>query len=251
MQKNVNQVLVGLTSCGLAIATNFLPLAHSVSAETLARAQGRCKLTAGTYTVFNGHCVTKQKQQGSTTIFVIELDDGSEYRFRGPSKQALQVETSDGIHNAQFTESPDRGVFAWQEEGENKRLSVKLDTQHPPDVSHDDPAPSLGTALGALAGALIGGLVSGNKPSTLPRTASVNIGGEVPALADLVGARAGQAENALRQRGYVWQNATQQADSAYSNWIESKTGNCVAIRTTDGRYAAILYAPKADCDRPQ
>ncbi|MBE9227777.1 hypothetical protein IQ264_20335 [Phormidium sp. LEGE 05292] len=54
-----------------------------VSAEVVARTQGRCKLTDenSEYPRFNGHCVVKQKQQGATTIFVVELDDGTKYRF--------------------------------------------------------------------------------------------------------------------------------------------------------------------------
>jgi hypothetical protein len=78
---------------------------------------------------------------------------------------------------------------------------------------------------------------------------SVEYGETVPALSDLVGARAGQAENELRERGYEWQNASQSEDSSYSNWTELETGNCVTIRTTDGRYASIVYVPTADCDR--
>jgi hypothetical protein len=78
---------------------------------------------------------------------------------------------------------------------------------------------------------------------------SVEYGETVPALRDLVGARAGQAENELSERGYEWQNASQSEDSSYSNWTELETGNCVTIRTTDGRYASIVYVPTADCDR--
>ncbi len=78
---------------------------------------------------------------------------------------------------------------------------------------------------------------------------SAEVGQTVPALRDLVGARAAQAEIAVRNRGYVWRNGTQQADSSFSNWTESRTGNCVAIRTTNGLYAAIVYAPRVNCDR--
>lgn len=70
-----------------------------------------------------------------------------------------------------------------------------------------------------------------------------------PNYKDLVGAKAGQAENALRERGYEWRNASEQGDSVYSNWTEKGTGNCVAIRTSDGRYQSIIYTPSADCDR--
>jgi hypothetical protein len=270
MKINFNQKLTALGTVGLTIATWLLPFIPTASAETLARAQGRCKLTeeSSQYPRFDGYCVIKQKQQGSTIIFVVELDDGSQYRFFGPDRESLQVETHDEVHNVRFRDEPDRGVFSWEEDGARHRLSVKLDSQHSPNVSHDgNHGASVGEVVaGAAVGALIVGLISGsnhNRSSSrnnsnsrdtsnfrnTSNTAQVRVGESVSNLEDLVGARAGQAENTLRDRGYVWVKATQQADSAYSNWRETRTGNCVAIRTTDGRYAAIVYAPKADCDR--
>lgn len=270
MKINLNQKLTAVGTVGLTIATWLLPFTPTASAETLARAHGRCKLTeeSSQFPRFDGHCVVKQRLQGSTTIFVVELDDGSEYRFFGPGRDSLQVETHDGIHSVRFRDEPDRGVFTWEEDGARHRLSVRLDSQHSPNVSHDgNHGSSVGEVVaGAAVGALIVGLISGsnhNRSSSrnnsnsrdtsnfrnTSNTAQVRVGESVSDLEDLVGARAGQAENTLRDRGYVQVKATQQADSAYSNWRETRTGNCVAIRTTDGRYAAIVYAPKADCDR--
>lgn len=85
-------------------------------------------------------------------------------------------------------------------------------------------------------------------PST-PSTSSARPGETVPGLADLVGARAGQAENAVVQRGYELRRSTKQADSSFTYWFEKGTGNCVAIRTTDGRYGAIVYTADRDCNR--
>ena len=86
-------------------------------------------------------------------------------------------------------------------------------------------------------------------PPSTPSTPSARPGDTVPGLADLVGARAGQAENALEQRGYELRRSTQQADSSFTYWMEKGTGNCVAIRTTDGRYGAIVYTADRDCNR--
>ena len=66
-------------------------------------------------------------------------------------------------------------------------------------------------------------------------------------LSDLVGAKAGQAENQVTQRGYVWVKTEKSDDSSYGYWTESGTGKCVVIRTTEGRYESITYAPNADC----
>lgn len=85
--------------------------------------------------------------------------------------------------------------------------------------------------------------------SSSPSTSSVRQGDSVSALADLVGAKGGQAEDLLQQRGYEWRNTKKLADSSFSYWLEKNTGSCVAIRTTDGRYAAIVYTADKDCNR--
>jgi hypothetical protein len=164
-----NKRATSLGATALLVAVQSLLLASTAGAETVARAQGRCKLTSGDYKAFDGHCTVKQKQQGNTMSFVVELDNGSHYRFFGANKQALQVETHDGIHNVQFQEDPDKGVFTWAGENQPQRLSVKLDTQHPPNVSHDSTTDqALGTLIGAGVGALIGNLLSGGNASQLP-----------------------------------------------------------------------------------
>lgn len=84
---------------------------------------------------------------------------------------------------------------------------------------------------------------------TNPPNTTATPGEAVPGLADLVGARAGQAENAVVQRGYELRRSTQQADSSFTYWLERGTGNCVAIRTTEGRYGAIVYTADRDCNR--
>jgi len=70
----------------------------------------------------------------------------------------------------------------------------------------------------------------------------------VGALSDLVGAKGGQAENALNQRGYTWVRTDKSSGSVYSYWTEDSTGKCVTIHTEEGRYQSIVYAPKVDCE---
>ena len=69
----------------------------------------------------------------------------------------------------------------------------------------------------------------------------------VPSLEDLVGARASGGERVLQQRGYNWIRTEKSSDSAYSYWQESENGQCVVVRTANGRYASIVYAPAFDC----
>jgi hypothetical protein len=247
--------ITALMTMGLWVGTQGLLTSSMAVARTVARAHGRCKVTTrypdgANPTIFDGYCTSKQMQNGDRTVFVVELDNGNSYRFAGPSRDSLQIETSTGMHNVRYNQETDRGSFAWEDEGLRHRLGVKLDTEHPPTASHDTPSTSSGgnnslgkVLLGAAAGALLGALLGGNKNST----PAVRPGDEVPSLKDLVGARAGQAEGTLRQRGYESRKGSQMGDSAFTNWLEQKTGNCVLVRTTDGRYASILYTNKDDC----
>jgi hypothetical protein len=72
-------------------------------------------------------------------------------------------------------------------------------------------------------------------------------GDTAPDLADLVGAKAGQAEGQLESRGYAYKSGSTSGDSKYSNWYNRSTGRCVTIRTEQGRYQSIVHAPPSDC----
>lgn len=72
-------------------------------------------------------------------------------------------------------------------------------------------------------------------------------GSRVSALEDLVGARAGQAEGELTSRGYSFIRKEAAGSSAYAYYNEEQTGNCVTVRTQDGRFASIVYATQFDC----
>lgn len=261
MKRNLKQVLTLWGCMGLSLGINVLPLAQPASAEVLARMQGRCKYMNDTVRVFDGHCTVKHKQQGRNEIVAIELDNGSKYNFFGPNLDSLQVQSYDGMHNVRFTGELESGAFTWQEGGNRNRLSVRVDSQYPADVSFDNPQPiqtrkptsaeKVGAAVGIGAIILAGILGSKNPPKTPtpPTQATARVGDPVPNLADLVGARGGQAEKTLIERGYQFRGSNQQVDSSFTYWIETRTGNCVAIRTTDGRYGAIVYTADSDCNR--
>jgi hypothetical protein len=67
-----------------------------------------------------------------------------------------------------------------------------------------------------------------------------------PALRDMVGARAGQAEGEIQRRGYQSTDRSEVVgDGRLSYW---RRGNeCVAIMTQDGRYASINQAGRSEC----
>jgi hypothetical protein len=68
-------------------------------------------------------------------------------------------------------------------------------------------------------------------------------------LADLVGAKGGQAEGELQRRGYQYAKGTTSGGAKYSSYFNASTGRCVMIRTEDGRYQSIVQAPPSDCGR--
>ncbi len=70
-----------------------------------------------------------------------------------------------------------------------------------------------------------------------------------PALEDLIGVRASSGERMLEQRGYRWVRTEKTSDSAYSYWQEYENGQCVTVRTHNGRYASIVYSPAFDCQQ--
>lgn len=77
--------------------------------------------------------------------------------------------------------------------------------------------------------------------------ASYQAGAPAADLADLVGAKGGQAEGQLENRGYVYASGSTSGGAKYSNWYNRSTGRCVTIRTENGRYQSIVQAPPIDC----
>ncbi|WP_104899094.1 hypothetical protein [Nostoc sp. 'Peltigera membranacea cyanobiont' N6] len=87
---------------------------------------------------------------------------------------------------------------------------------------------------------------SGNRNRSAARR-QPEAGTTVSRLRDLVGARAGQAENTVKQRGYRWVKSD---DSGYGYWLEGRTNYCVTIRTDQGRYQSIVYTGSPeDCKK--
>ncbi|MEH2229831.1 MAG: hypothetical protein V7K71_09315 [Nostoc sp.] len=88
---------------------------------------------------------------------------------------------------------------------------------------------------------------SGNRNRGAAARRQPEAGTTVSRLRDLVGARAGQAENTVKERGYRWVKSD---DSGYSYWLEGRTNYCVTIRTDQGRYQSIVYTGgPGDCQK--
>lgn len=69
----------------------------------------------------------------------------------------------------------------------------------------------------------------------------------VKPLQDLIGARGSSGEEQLRSRGYTFVRGDKSGDAAYTYWRQPQTNRCLSVRTEDGRYAAIVFTPDADC----
>ncbi len=74
-------------------------------------------------------------------------------------------------------------------------------------------------------------------------TATTAVGGPPPDIADMVGAKGGQAEMGLGSRGY--QLARTQGLTAF--WWNASTGVCAQIVTADGRYKSINSVAPSNC----
>ena len=149
-----------------ALLISSTALAFPSQAETVARANGRCQLKENSYEAYNGYCTVKQKQNGGTTIFVVDLENGNRFRFSGPSRQQLHVETPSGIEqNVLYEDQGNMGRFTWNDGRLTHQLAVKTDTVTNPNAQFEDHHSSStgATVAGAAVGALIGALLSGGK----------------------------------------------------------------------------------------
>ena len=70
-------------------------------------------------------------------------------------------------------------------------------------------------------------------------------------LQDLIGARGGDGEYQMQQRGYTHVRTSKEGDSSFTYWREYRSNKCVSVRTTDGRYQSIVYVPDFDCQEGQ
>lgn len=81
--------------------------------------------------------------------------------------------------------------------------------------------------------------------TALPLSAAAQ---SAPDVADLVGARGSSGETQLLARGYESRGGNVVRDTRFVFWWNARTGRCISVATTDGRYSAITAVPAANCD---
>lgn len=232
----------------LAVATLLASTSLSAPAlaETVARANGRCSLKENGYEAFNGYCTVKQKQNGNTTIFVVDLDNGTRFRFSGPGRQQLHVETDSGIGtNVLFEDQGSKGVFTWNDGASTHRLAVKTDVVTNPNAQIDDhPSKAIGaTVAGALVGGLITALITGGRSSG----GGGAEGQPVPELQSLISSPPGTVESRLSSTGYSYIRSLEVNDDEFESfWRRGKS--CVDVRRINNRYASFTYSNLANCN---
>jgi hypothetical protein len=98
-----------------------------------------------------------------------------------------------------------------------------------------------------VLGTFISVLLLGGCESTKPGSPTTMTTGAASAndLADLVGARAGQAEEALVNKGYV----LARAEGLTAFWWNETSQACARIVTNEGRYESIDTASRTDCGK--
>ena len=99
--------------------------------------------------------------------------------------------------------------------------------------------PLMGLALATLIGCTDGGV-------TPP---SGNMQAVTPDVQDLVGARGSSGENALQARGFDWVKTEKSGGSSYTYWKHNQSGQCISVRTEDGRYASLTNTMPYDCTK--
>lgn len=229
----------GLMACGLFAAPSL--------ADTVARANGRCTLKDNGFEAYNGYCTIKQKQNGGITVFVVDLENGNRFRFSGPSRQQLHVETHSGLEqNVLFEDQGSKGVFTWNDGSSTHRLAVKTDVVTNPNARFDDP-PSTATGstlAGAAVGALIGALLGGGKSANAPT--AWREGQPVADLQRLIGGDPGEVESRLTASGYTYIRSIPRENGVDSFWKSG--GTCVNVRRILNRYQSFTYANPGNCN---
>jgi len=100
--------------------------------------------------------------------------------------------------------------------------------------------PVIGLALAAFTGCTDEGAYppsNGNAPVATPY------------VQDLVGARGCDGEGRLEERGFVWVKTEKLDNSSYTYWKHRQSGQCLSVRTKDGRYTSLIKTMPFDCEK--
>jgi hypothetical protein len=140
----------------------------------------------------------------------------------------------------------------YEAKGSGVTISLSINPDGTPSVSYTGPGRNNGIC--SESGSSNAGNSEQMNASTMKskgQTPENLIGKVPPKLKDFVDAKAGQAEDDLVSRGYTykktetWDGGSASGKTAY--YVENKTGYCVGVATTDGRFSSIVYESSTHC----
>lgn len=67
----------------------------------------------------------------------------------------------------------------------------------------------------------------------------------------LIGSSAAAGEAQLTYWGYENVGASRTGDSSFTYWRQPRTARCLVVRTTNGLYASLVFAPDTECQEHQ
>ncbi len=70
-----------------------------------------------------------------------------------------------------------------------------------------------------------------------------------PYVQDLIGVKGRDGGGSLKERGFVWVKTEKLDDSSYTYWKHRQSGQCLSVRTTNGRYASLNKTPPFECEK--
>ena len=123
--------------------------------------------------------------------------------------------------------------------GSGITVSIAINPNGSPNVSYTGKHGINGICQASESGGSGKGSNSGDRSSAAQDS--------IPGLQDLVGARGSSGEQALEERGYKFVKGEKSGGASYTNWLNTRTGQCVIVRTVNGRYESLVKAPDADC----
>jgi hypothetical protein len=137
---------------------------------------------------------------------------------------------------------------AYEATGSGVTISITINPDGTPDVSYTGPGRSNGICSESNKSSTHSSTSSSTKPKK-GKTPENLYSTVPPALEDLVGARAGQAQGDLESRGYTHKNTVTWDGGKTAYYVENKTGYCVEVGTVDGRFSTIVYNSSDRCKK--
>lgn len=133
---------------------------------------------------------------------------------------------------------------AYEATGSGVTISITINPDGTPDVSYTGPGRSNGICSESNSSSTHSSSSSAKKKGKTPENLYSTV---PPALEDLVGAKAGQAQGDLESRGYTHKNTVTWDGGKTAYYVENKTGYCVEVGTVEGRFSTIVYNSSDRC----